>query len=151
MWTLVVLCSCAVKIISCSFFAKIPHRANRVIKMHSLCSRFFAPIFENIVNAAQASLAQHCGTLIRRVMKSYYIYIYHIMKVYNSFYTFLPDWQPPLIFVRFISNFLCICTISMANQTKIKGSSQLGRKVVPHDSKSDLPLASAEIQIRQCP
>ena len=54
MWTLVVLCSCAVKIISCSFFAKIPHRANRVIKMHSLCSRFFAPIFEKIVNAAPA-------------------------------------------------------------------------------------------------
>ena len=26
------------------------------------------------------------------------------------------------------------------NQTKIKGGSQSGRKVVPHDSKSDLPL-----------
>ena len=26
------------------------------------------------------------------------------------------------------------------NQTKIKGGCQLGRKVVPHDSKSDLPL-----------
>ena len=24
--------------------------------------------------------------------------------------TFLPDWQPPLIFVLFISNFLCICS-----------------------------------------
>ena len=27
------------------------------------------------------------------------------------------------------------------NQTKIKGGSQSGRKVVTHDSKSDLPLA----------
>ena len=27
------------------------------------------------------------------------------------------------------------------NQTKIKGGCQLERKVVPHDSKSDLPLA----------
>ena len=27
------------------------------------------------------------------------------------------------------------------NQTKIKGGCQSGRKVVPHDSKSDLPLA----------
>ena len=26
------------------------------------------------------------------------------------------------------------------NQTKIKGGCQSGRKVVPHDSKSDLPL-----------
>ena len=26
------------------------------------------------------------------------------------------------------------------NRTKIRGSYQLGRKVVPHDSKSDLPL-----------
>ena len=29
-------------------------------------------------------------------------------------------------------------------QTKIKGGCQLGRKVVPHDFKSDLPLALAE-------
>ena len=29
------------------------------------------------------------------------------------------------------------------DQTKIKGGSQSGRKVVPHDSKSDLPLVSA--------
>ena len=28
------------------------------------------------------------------------------------------------------------------NQTKIKGGCQSGRKVVPHDSKSDLPLAT---------
>ena len=62
--------------------------------------------------------------------------------------TFLPDWQPPLIFVWFISNFLCMCSNSMdsahvilkVNQTKIKGSCQSGRKMVPHDSKSDLPL-----------
>ena len=26
------------------------------------------------------------------------------------------------------------------NQTKIKGGCQMGRKMVPHDSKSDLPL-----------
>ena len=29
--------------------------------------------------------------------------------------TFLPDWQPPLIFVRFISNSLCMCSNSMAS------------------------------------
>ena len=29
--------------------------------------------------------------------------------------TFLPDLQPPLIFVRFISNFLCMCSYSMAS------------------------------------
>ena len=27
--------------------------------------------------------------------------------------TLLPGWQPPLIFVRFISNFLCMCSNSM--------------------------------------
>ena len=27
--------------------------------------------------------------------------------------TFLPDWQPHLIFVRFISNFLCMCSNSV--------------------------------------
>ena len=61
----------------------------------------------------------------------------------------LSDWQPPLVFVRFISNFLCMCSISMAiadvilkylNQTKIRGGCQSGRKVVPHDSKSNFPL-----------
>ena len=30
------------------------------------------------------------------------------------------------------------------NQTKIKGGHQSGRKVVPHDSKSDLPLYKCE-------
>ena len=29
--------------------------------------------------------------------------------------SFLPDWQTPLIFVRFISNFFCICTNSVAS------------------------------------
>ena len=29
--------------------------------------------------------------------------------------TFLPDWQPPLIFAQFISNFLCMCSNSMAS------------------------------------
>ena len=28
---------------------------------------------------------------------------------------FFPDWQPPLIFVWFISNFLCMCSNSMAS------------------------------------
>ena len=31
------------------------------------------------------------------------------------------------------------------NQTKIKGGRQLGRKVVPQDSKSDLPLAERSL------
>ena len=26
-----------------------------------------------------------------------------------------PDWQPPLILVRFISNYLCMCSNSMAS------------------------------------
>ena len=30
------------------------------------------------------------------------------------------------------------------NQTKIKGGCQSGRKVVTHDSKSDLPLVSSQ-------
>ena len=30
--------------------------------------------------------------------------------------------------------------LKQVNQTKIKGGCQSGRKVVPHDSKSDLPL-----------
>ena len=50
---------------------------------------------------------------------------------------FLPDRQPPLIFVRFISNFLCMCSYFEVNETKIKGGCQSGRKVMPHDSKSD--------------
>ena len=32
------------------------------------------------------------------------------------------------------------CTDLNLNRTKIKGGYQLGRKVVTHDSKSDLPL-----------
>ena len=29
--------------------------------------------------------------------------------------TFLPDWQPSLIFVWFVSKFLCMCSKSMAS------------------------------------
>ena len=29
--------------------------------------------------------------------------------------TFLPNWQRPLIFVRLISNFLCMCSYSKAS------------------------------------
>ena len=32
------------------------------------------------------------------------------------------------------------------NQTEIKGGGQSGRKVVTHDSKSDLPLATTYIE-----
>ena len=58
----------------------------------------------------------------------------------------------PIIFVQIISNFLCMFSNSMAsadvifkylNQTKIKGGCESGRKVVPHDYKSDLPLNTA--------
>ena len=34
---------------------------------------------------------------------------------------------------------MCSCDFEV-NRTKIKGGCQSGRKVVPHDSKSDLPL-----------
>ena len=57
--------------------------------------------------------------------------------------TFLPDRQPPLIFVRFISNFQCSCDFEV-NQTNIKGGCHSGRKVVPHNSKSDLPLGKED-------
>ena len=33
------------------------------------------------------------------------------------------------------------------NQTKIKGGCQSGRKVVPHDSKRDLPLAHKPFEV----
>ena len=38
------------------------------------------------------------------------------------------------------------------NQTKIKGGCQTGRKVVTHDSKSDLPLVvvTARVSYAQC-
>ena len=51
----------------------------------------------------------------------------HLCKMANSFITggkslleswcttLLLDWQPPLIFVWFISNFLCVCSDSMAS------------------------------------
>ena len=35
------------------------------------------------------------------------------------------------------------------NQTKIEGGCQSGRKLVPHDSKSDLPLDDNEITYLQ--
>ena len=40
-------------------------------------------------------------------------------------------------------NWLSLClTLAKKNQTKIMGSCQSGRKVVTHDSKSDLPLST---------
>ena len=64
-------------------------------------------------------------------------------QILNLTTTFLPDWQLPLIFVRFISNLLSMYSNSVdfeANQTKIYGGCQSGRIVEPHNSKSDLPL-----------
>ena len=68
-----------------------------------------------------------------------------LLELWNTI--FHPDWQPTLIFVWFILNFLCMCSIGWlllmcfeVNQTKIKGGCQSRRKVVPHDSKSNLPL-----------
>jgi len=64
--------------------------------------------------------------------------------------TFLPNWQPPLIFVWFTSKLTWALAILLdhmhkkfdINRTKIKGGCQAGRKVVTHNSKSDLPLVS---------
>ena len=39
-----------------------------------------------------------------------------------------------------LSQTSCSCDFEV-KKTKIMGGCQLGRKVVPHDSKSDLPLA----------
>ena len=63
--------------------------------------------------------------------------------------TFLPDWQLPLIFVKFISNCLCMCSNSdfEVKRTKIKGGCQSVRKVVTHNSKSDLPLYYKNVHI----
>ena len=49
--------------------------------------------------------------------------------------TFLPDWQPPLIFVRFISIFFCMYSISIASAHVILGSgkSSTPRKVLPRE------------------
>ena len=43
----------------------------------------------------------------------------------------------------------CSCYFEV-NQTKIKGGCKSGRKVVPHDSKSDLPLVTALIVFVCC-
>ena len=72
--------------------------------------------------------------------------------------TFLPDWQPPLIFVRFTSksheHYLAILLEHMhksfeINLTRIKGGCQLGRKVVTHNSKSDLLLSTLRKNCKQ--
>ena len=65
-------------------------------------------------------------------------------------YTFLLDWQLPLIFVWFTSKsrehvtfyILIEHTIKKfeINRTKIKGACQSRRKVATHNSRSDLPL-----------
>ena len=52
---------------------------------------------------------------------------------------FLPDWQPLLIFVWFTSkSHEHMHKKFEINRTKIKGSCQLCRKVVSHNSKSNL-------------
>ena len=58
-------------------------------------------------------------------LKKYWIKnVFHVCFLWYSrgkspleswFTTFLPDWQLPLIFVRFISNFLCMCSNGMAS------------------------------------
>ena len=61
---------------------------------------------------------------------------------------FLPDWQPPLIFVRIyfkISWALVILLEYMhkkfeINRTKIRVAVSREEKVVTHNSKSDLPV-----------
>ena len=68
--------------------------------------------------------------------------------------TFLPDWQPPLILNLCLIYFKITWALTILlehmhkkfviNQTKIKGGCQSGRKVVPSDSKSDLPLAEKQ-------
>ena len=39
---------------------------------------------------------------------------------------------------------MCSKSMASAHMTKIKGGCQLGRKVIPHDSKSDLPLKAKD-------
>ena len=80
----------------------------------------------------RVALAAYVSSLLHKPTRSK-----SLLKLWVT--TFLPDWQPPLIFVQFISNFLCMCNNSMAsahvNQTNIKGGCQSGRKVIPYDSK----------------
>ena len=50
--------------------------------------------------------------------------------------TFLPDC---LIYLKLLLHGKCSCDFEV-NPKKIQGGCQSGRKVVPHHSKSDLPL-----------
>jgi len=63
--------------------------------------------------------------------------------------TFLPDWQPPLIFVWFISNFLCVCSNSVTSAHVIfkQITPRLRGAVsqVTHIPKSALPLETKKI------
>ena len=60
--------------------------------------------------------------------------------------TFLPEWQPPLTFVWFTSRshehwaILHMHKNFDINRWEIKGGCQSGRKMVTHNSKSDLTL-----------
>ena len=46
-------------------------------------------------------------------MRKYHIRDKSLLELWDT--TFLPDWLPTLIFVWFISNFLCIRSISMSS------------------------------------
>ena len=65
--------------------------------------------------------------------------------------TFLPERQQPLIFVWFTSNQMSTSHMNRAhaqfyiNRTKMKGGCRSGRKVVTHNSTSDLPLGTVWI------
>ena len=73
-------------------------------------------------------------------------HIYHIITAGGK--SLLELWVttfPPLIFVGFILYFLCMCSNNMvlwfwSKLDKDKGWLWVRKKVVPHDSKSNLPL-----------
>ena len=95
----------------------------------------------------------HPSFLARAQVNSYIIRGKSLLESWGT--TFLPNLRPPLIFVLFISKshqhqpyYQSTCARSLRSIGQIlrdKGSCQSGRKVVTHNSKSDLPLASTYV------
>ena len=81
------------------------------------------------------------------------VYMLEANKTKNiSDHLFLDNWQSPLIFVRFSSNFLAehMREKFELNRTKIKGACQSYTKAAPQESCSDFTLAPNSITIHLC-
>ena len=82
--------------------------------------KIWTTIFSNLVSKYIRILISSCDSMLTCI-KVHVIFpsncpIYQRQITLSIVgYLFLHDWQPPLIFVRFISNFLCMCSKSMAS------------------------------------